>query len=267
MKKISELMSLKGRVAIVTGGTGHIGRTFCEALAEAGAQVVVLDLSAPECEAVADDLQKKFGIKALPLAIDLASEAMVRAVPDEVQKKFDRINVLVNCAAYVGSSDLKGWAVPFSEQSSDAWRQALEVNLTAAFVLTQACGSALRNSGKGSVINIGSIYGLIGPDMRLYEGTTMGNPAAYAVSKGGVLQLTRWLATVLAPEVRVNAISPGGVWRNQPKAFVQHYKSRIPLQRMAVEDDLKGVAVFLASDLSAYMTGQNLIIDGGYTAW
>ena len=125
----------------------------------------------------------------------------------------------------------------------------------------------LEKSGAASVIQIASIYGMLGPDLRLYEGTGMGNPAAYAASKGGLLQMTRWLSTVLAPKVRVNAITPGGIWRRQAAEFVERYESRVPLGRMGSEEDLKGAVAYLASDLSAYVTGHNLVVDGGWTAW
>ena len=144
----------------------------------------------------------------------------------------------------------------------------MEVNLAAPFVLTQACAEALATSGHGSVINVGSIYGVAGPNLSLYEDTKMGNPpAAYAASKGGLLQLTRWLAAVLAPRVRVNAITPGGVWRNQPQAFVERYTALTPMGRMATEEDFKGATAYLASDLSAYVTGHNLVVDGGWVIW
>jgi NAD(P)-dependent dehydrogenase (short-subunit alcohol dehydrogenase family) len=178
-----------------------------------------------------------------------------------------RIDILINNAALVGTSDLNGWAVPFAEQNANTWRLALEVNLTAPFILTQACREVLIASGHGSVINIGSIYGIVAPDMSLYEGTALGNPAAYAASKGGLLQLTRWLTTVLAPHVRVNSIVVGGVWRNQSALFHQRYIARTPLGRMAAEEDMKGAVAYLASDLSAYVTGQTLVVDGGWTAW
>jgi NAD(P)-dependent dehydrogenase (short-subunit alcohol dehydrogenase family) len=125
----------------------------------------------------------------------------------------------------------------------------------------------LIDSGHGSIVLISSIYGLVGPDMSLYEGTSMANPAGYGASKGGLLQLMRYLATVLAPDVRVNAISPGGVWRQQPGQFHDRYRSRTPLGRMATEEDLKGAAAYLASDLSSYVTGHNLVVDGGWTTW
>ena len=267
MKKISELMSLKGRVALITGGAGHIGSAMAEALAEIGANIVILDISLESCLPVCERISKEYAVEALPIAVDLAQEEHIRMVPDEVVNKFGQLDILVNCAAFVGTSNLSGWTVPFEGQHSDTWEKALNVNLTAPFILTQACTSALNESGNGSVVNIVSVYGLVGPDMRLYEDTDMGNPAAYGASKGGLLQLTRWLATVLAPDVRVNAITPGGVSRGQPELFQRRYVERTPLKRMATEEDFKGAVAYLASDLSSYVTGQNIIIDGGWTAW
>jgi len=260
-------MNLQGRVALITGGGGHIGATMCEALAELGAAIVVLDVVQESCTGVAMRIHNAFGVETLPLVIDLTDEKVVRSVPGRVLDRFGRLDILVNCAALVGTSELKGWVTPFLEQSADTWRLALEVNLTATFVLVQACAEALAASGHGSVINISSIYGMVGPDMRLYENTALGNPAAYAASKGGLLQLTRWLATVLAPDVRVNAITSGGVWRDQPEAFHTRYVARTPLRRMATEEDLKGAIAYLASDLSAYVTGHNLVVDGGWMVW
>ena len=167
----------------------------------------------------------------------------------------------------MGTSDLQGWVADFESQSVETWRRALEVNLTAAFDLSKGLSSKLKSGGHGSIINVASIYGINGPDYSLYEGTDMGNPAAYAASKGGLLQLTRWLSTTLAPHIRVNAISPGGIFRNQPPQFVKRYEARTPLGRMATENDIQGAAIYLASDLSAFMTGQNLIVDGGWTTW
>jgi NAD(P)-dependent dehydrogenase (short-subunit alcohol dehydrogenase family) len=267
MRSLKELMNLRGRVALVTGGAGHIGRAFCSALAERGARVVVIDVVANRCRETAAQIRGRYKVAALPLVADLADERQVKAVAPKVLREFGRIDILVNTAAMVGTSSLKGWAVPFAQQRADSWRQALEVNLTAAFLLTQACAPALGRSGRGSVINVGSIYGLVGPDLGLYEGTSMGNPAAYAASKGGLFAMTRWLATVLAPKVRVNAVTPGGVLRDQPAPFRRRYTARVPLKRMATEEDLKGAVAFLASDLSAYVTGHNLVVDGGWTAW
>ena len=267
MKRISELMSLKGRVALITGGAGHIGSAMAEALAELGASIVIMDISSESCCSVCEKITKDYNADVLPLFADLAEEEQIRLIPQKVKDKFGRLDILVNCAALVGTSTLQGWITPFEEQSADTWKQALDVNLTAPFILAQACTSALKKSGNGSVINVASIYGIQGPDMRLYEGTPMGNPAAYAASKGGLLQLTRWLATVLAPGIRVNAITPGGVSGGQSDVFQKRYIERTPLKRMAIEDDFKGAIAYLASDLSSYVTGQNIIVDGGWTTW
>lgn len=266
-KSLRTLMDLHGRVALVTGGAGHLGGAICEALAELGATIVVLDTTATACRKISARLHATYQVKTVPLAVNLANEQAVRAVPRAILTQCKRLDILVNCAAFVGTSRLAGWAVPFLKQRSDAWKLALEVNVIAPFMLTQACAEALAATGDGSVINISSIYGLVGPDLRLYTGTSLGNPAAYAASKAGLLQLTRWLATVLAPAVRVNAVTPGGIWRGQPEMFRRRYVARTPLGRMATEEDLKGAVAYLASDLSAYVTGQNLVVDGGWTAW
>jgi NAD(P)-dependent dehydrogenase (short-subunit alcohol dehydrogenase family) len=265
VKSLKELMNLQGRVALITGGAGHIGLAIGEALAELGAAVAVLDMAG--CEAAAERLRDSYGVNTLPVQVDLNDEAVVRGAPEMVVEKLGRLDILVNCAGFGRAAKLDGWVTPFEQQSAETWRKALEINLTASFVLTQACTPALRASGHGSVVNISSIYGMVGPDMRLYEGSDRGNPAAYAASKGGLLQMTRWLATVLAPDIRVNAITPGGVWRNQPQDFLDRYNARTPMGRMATEEDLKGAAAYLASDLSAYVTGHNLVVDGGWTVW
>ena len=267
MRTIKELMDLRGRVAVITGGAGHIGFAIGESLAELGANVVVLDLNLENCEQVSQQLGKQFKVETLALSIDLANEDELKSIPGKVLDRFGRLDVLVNCAAMVGTSALTGWAVPFSQQSSESWNLALNINLTAPFILTQACSESLARSGHGTVINVGSIYGITGPNWNLYEGTSMANPAAYGASKGGLLQLTRYLATAMAPDVRVNMLTPGGVYRNQPEIFVERYTTGTPLRRMAVEEDFKGAAAYLASDLSAYVTGQNLIVDGGWTTW
>lgn len=267
MKSIKQLMDLTGRTALVTGGAGHIGTAFCEALAEAGAHVAVLDIDESRVQKSAAVLAERYSVKTMGLTMDLADEAAVVASPKQVVDQLGSLDILVNCAAFVGTSKLTGWGVPFEEQNVDTWRAALETNLTAPFALIQAATPYLRESGHGSVVNIGSTYGVVGPDMSLYEGTAMGNPAAYGASKGGITQLTRYLATVLAPDIRVNCISPGGIARGQHEKFVERYEARTPLKRMGTEEDMKGTLLYLASDLSAYVTGQNLMVDGGWTAW
>jgi len=267
MKTIKKLMDLKGRVALITGGAGHIGSAMAQALAELRGKIVIIDLSPESCSRVCEEISSDFGIEAFPIAADLSREEEVLLIPGRVVEEFGRLDILVNCAAFVGTSELPGWISPFNKQRVDTWRSALEINLTVPFILTQACAPLLKKSGHGSVINIASTYGLVGPDMRLYEGAKMGSPAAYAASKGGLLQLTRWLATILAPDIRVNTITPGGVYREQPETFHKRYIEKTPLGRMATEEDFKGAVSYLASDLSSYVTGQNIIVDGGYTVW
>ena len=259
MTTIGELLDLKGRHAVITGGAGHIGRAIATGLAELGASVTLLDRadSTP-------DVARELGMAGA--VADLADEAASRAALRRAIDTAGRLDILVNNAAFVGTSSLTGWAEPFERQSTETWRAALEVNLTAAFALSQEATPDLRRSGHGAILNIASIYGVLGPDWSFYEGTAMANPAAYAASKGGLIQLTRWLATTLAPDIRVNAISPGGVARGQPESFVRRYEARTPLGRMAVEDDFKAAAAFLVSDAARYVTGQNIMVDGGFSA-
>tara|TARA_R110002012_G_scaffold47399_1_gene124218 strand:- start:25508 stop:26290 length:783 start_codon:yes stop_codon:yes gene_type:complete len=260
-------MDLHGRVALVTGAAGHLGSVMAEGLAELGADLLLVDLDEVRVGELADWLELAHGIRAIAVVADLEDEVAVRALPHRARSLLGRLDIVVNNAAFVGTSGLAGWAVPFAEQTSETWRRAIEVNLTACFILCQEAAPLLAHHSKGSIINIGSIYGVYGPDLSLYTGTQMQNPAAYAASKGGVLQLTRWLSTVLGPQTRVNAICPGGVARGQPQVFAERYIARTPLKRMAKEEDFKGAVAYLASDLSAYMTGQTLMVDGGWGVW
>lgn len=264
MRTLKQLMDLQDRVALITGGAGHIGRVIAEGLAELGASIAVLDLGPKD---VAAEIAQNYKVKTLPLAVDLTDINAVQSAPQRVVQELGRLDIVIHSAAYGGDTKFPGWAVPFDEQTTEAWDRALRVNLTSAFALAQAARQPLADSEHGSIVLISSIYGLVGPDMSLYEGTEMANPAGYGASKGGLLQLMRYLATVLAPQIRVNAISPGGVWRQQPEPFHDRYRARTPLGRMATEEDLKGAAAYLASDLSSYVTGHNLVVDGGWTTW
>ncbi len=266
MKTISELMNLKGRVAVITGGAGKIAEALEEGLAELGADLAVLDISLDRAQHRCKALTGRFGIKTAAVAVDVAQEDAVHRAVAAVERDFGRIDILINNAAYP-PLELPEDGRELEAQQIESWRANLDVMLTGCFLMTRACTPLLRRSGKGCVLNFGSIYGLVGPDLRLYDGTEMGNPAYYAAAKGGIVQLTRYWASTLAPAVRVNCICPGGVWRDQPESFHERYKQRTPLQRMAVEEDLKGSAAYLVSDLSAYVTGQILAVDGGWTAW
>ena len=267
MGTVAQMMDLSGRKALVAGGAGHIGRAVGETLVELGANDSILDLDMSASQERVSSLRKIRESSASAISADLSDETSTRSAVQKTIEKLGGLDILVHCAAYVGTTQSPGWAVPFEQQTVAAWDAALRVNLTSAFVMIQAARAALAASGHGSVVLFGSMYGVIGPDFRLYENTSKANPAGYGASKGGLLQLMRYLATALAPQIRVNAISPGGVWRDQPEAFRQRYMARTPLARMAKEEDMKGATAYLASDLSAYVTGHNLVVDGGWTTW
>ncbi len=267
-RTIAQLMDLTDRRALVTGGAGHLGRVVADTLVELGATVVVSDRDEATCRTVAESLCRRRADAAIGLVSDLTDESATRALARDTAKRLGGLDIVVHCAAHVGAaSHVKGWAVPFEQQTIEAWDMGLRVNLTAPFIIAQEAREALARSGHGSIILVGSIYGVVAPDHRLYAGTSMAHPGAYSASKGGITQLTRYLASTLAPRVRVNAVSPGGIWRQQPEVFRERYEARTPLARMAVEEDMKGAIAYLASDLSAYVTGQNLLVDGGWTVW
>jgi len=267
MTTIKSLSDMRGRRVLITGGAGFLGRMMADTLAELGASIVLLDRPDADFLTVENHLTKTWGVECCSIVCDLEVEAdRIRAIK-AIKADGKGLACLINNAAFVGGSDLDGWIEPFELQTLATWRRALEVNLTAPFHLSQAFTPELRASKGGNIINITSIYGELGPDWRLYEGTSMGNPAAYGVSKGGLVQLTRWLATTLAPDIRVNGLSPGGVFRNQPNVFVERYQSKTPLARMATEEDFRGGIAYLSSDLSRYTTGQILRVDGGWGEW
>lgn len=268
MKSLKQLMDLSGRKALVTGGAGHVGLAICESLLELGATVTITDLDLKACDARKAELAGNYAADRIHvMPADLGDESQVRKMVRDSIQRMGGLDILVHSAAYVGTTKVSGWAVPFESQTLSAFESAMKVNVGAAFAATQEAREALASGGHGSVIFISSIYGLVGPDMRLYEGTSMANPAGYAASKGGLLQLNRYLASVLAPGIRINSITPGGIERAQPAEFQERYVARTPLNRMATEEDIKGAVAYLAGDLSAYVTGQNIIVDGGWTAW
>jgi NAD(P)-dependent dehydrogenase (short-subunit alcohol dehydrogenase family) len=265
--RLETMMDMRGKRALVTGAAGSLGHVIAETLAELGADLVLVDRPGTNFGEQISSVACGRQIHIDTVCCDLELQADRDLLVAEVLSSRGDLQVLVNNAAFVGASGLEGWALPFEQQTVDTWRRALEVNLTAVFDLCKQFSPALRMNGVGSIVNVGSIYGMVGPNWGLYDGTSMANPAAYAASKGGVEQMTRWLATTLAPAVRVNSISPGGIFRNQPEVFVSRYEALTPMGRMATENDFRGAFAYLASDLSGYVTGQNLVVDGGWTAW
>ncbi|MCD6231082.1 SDR family oxidoreductase [Candidatus Aerophobetes bacterium] len=257
---VLELFSLKGKVALVTGGAGLYGVTISTALGEAGASVVIASRNLNRCEKVAKDLRSKnLDVVAMPL--DLSIKDSIIALKDRIVNTYGKIDILFNnaVARKGGSMDI---------MTAEEWEEPMKVNSTGLFLCSKIFIEEMVKQKSGSVINISSIYGIVGPDFSIYGNTGMTNPANYSFAKGGMIAFTRYLATYYAKyNIRVNCISPGGLFTNQPKEFVDNYIKRTPLGRMANEDDLKGAAVFLASDASSYITGHNLVVDGGWTIW
>ncbi|QIP14646.1 SDR family oxidoreductase [Spirosoma aureum] len=265
-----EKYSLTDRVAIVTGALGLIGRNHCQALAEAGAKVVVADLNEEAAKSFASDLgDTHFGI-----GLDVTDEATVKQVRDRILERYGRIDVLVNNAALNEAVENPAMALEltaFENFPVAQFRASLEVNVTGVFLCAQVFGSVMAQQGKGSIINVASTYGLVGPDQRIYRNEageqTFYKTAAYPATKGAVVNFTRFLAAYWGQKgVRVNTLSPGGVENGQSEYFISNYSAKTVLGRMAQPDEYQGAVVFLASDASAYMSGANLVVDGGWTA-
>ena len=273
---IQQKFDLTGRVAIVTGGAGLLGAEFCRTLAEAGAGVVVVDLNAPASKVTTDTLTKS-GYKVLAVPADITQPDSVSEVVEHTLSAFGRLDILVNCAALDPKVDSqavkKGLALgAFEDYPLDLWNSALNVNLTGMFLVTQACVQPMLDQGKkGSVINVCSTYGLNGPDQRIYvkDGKRVAfKPVYYTVTKAGVMGFTKYLAAYYAgTSIRVNALTPGGVCNDHEDYFVRNYSAKTIMGRMAQKDEMNGALLFLASDASSYMTGSNVVVDGGWTAW
>ena len=270
-KNSLELFSLKNKVAIVTGALGLIGKNHCVALAEAGANVVVCDLDEIKCREFAFSLSTK----SIGVGVDIAKKDSVENLKNIVLKEFSKIDILVNNAAI---NDMFENPQAAAEQSRfenyplDMWQKSLDVNVTGTFLCSQVIGNEMAKTGKGSIINVASTYGLVGPDQSIYKkpdgSQSFYKSPAYPATKGAIVNFTRFLAAYWGNKgVRVNTLSPGGVENNQDEYFINNYSAKTPLGRMALPTDYKGAIVFLASDASSYMTGANLIIDGGWTAW
>jgi NAD(P)-dependent dehydrogenase (short-subunit alcohol dehydrogenase family) len=282
-----ELFSLKGKTAIVTGACGLIGKEHCRALAEAGANVVVADVNQDACDAFAatlsvladptsDRLPKERSAHGnhMGLAINVTDKSSLEAGRDKIMAKYGSIDVLINNAAINDMFENPAMAATqsmFENYPIDMWQKSLDVNVTGVFLCSQVFGTVMAAQGKGSIINVASTYGIVGPDQSIYQNAkgeqTFYKSPAYPATKGAVVNFTRFLAAYWGEKgVRVNTLSPGGVENSQDEFFVQNYSKKTALKRMAVPTDYKGAVVFLSSDASAYMTGANLIVDGGWTA-
>ncbi len=273
--EISNLFDLNNRVALITGGAGLLGTEFCAVLAKAGASVVIADIDAIAAEKLAIEYSGK-GLQALPINVDIRDKVSIATMIEKALSHFGRLDILVNCAALDPKfdpqhADSTSFSGAFEDFPLESWNQALAVNLTGTFLCSQAAVQPMLVQGHGVIINISSIYGQVGPDQALYAQpgqTPKYKPVYYSVTKAGIHGFTRYLAAYYAGKnIRVNTLTPGGVFNGHEDAFVQAYSARTVLGRMAQKDELNGALLFLASDASKYMTGANLVVDGGWTAW
>jgi len=262
--------SLEGRVVVVTGCTGVLGAGYCRALAQRGARVVMADLAERDPAGKATALAQETGASIIGIACDVGQESDVQRLFSTAVATFGRIDVILNNAAATGEHLMRTGDVfaPFEDYPLQVWEQVLRTNLTGVFLVAREGGKAMRASGGGSLINVSSIYGVVAPDHRIYEGMPFSSFPAYSASKAGVHGLTLWLSSYWGKSgIRVNTLVPGGVFNGHREDFVQRYSNRTPMGRMAQGDDLVGMVIFLASDASRYCTGQQFIVDGGLSAW
>lgn len=268
---MKNMLDLTGKTAVITGGTGILGSLYCRRMAEAGASVVVADLDQKRCTDLAEEIVKYTESRTKGMAVDLADEGSVKQWAKHIIESFGTVDVLVNNAATKSTN----FFLPLERFPLEDWNMVMSVNVTGMFLTVRELGPLMAARGKGSIINVSSIYGVVGPDQRIYEGSwyeemggPINTPLIYSVSKGAVISMTRYLATYWGTKgVRVNTLTPGGVSSGQNTVFNEKYSYRVPMGRMAEVDEMVGALLFLASDASSYVNGQNLIVDGGWTAW
>lgn len=267
------LLDLNDRRVILTGGAGILGRVFADAFAAAGARVAIFDIDETAACAVATTVREKYRRTAIGVACDVADPASVEAAVARVIETWDGVDVLANNAASKSSS-LENFFAPFEDYSLATWREVMSVNIDGMFLMAQAVArQMIRQGSGGSIVQTASIYGVAAPDQRIYEGSAylgrpINTPAVYSASKAAVIGLSQYLATYLAPHgIRVNTLTPGGISSGQNDEFSRRYSARVPLNRMGEASELTGAMLYLASDAASYVTGQNLIVDGGLTVW
>lgn len=266
------IFRLDGKVCVVTGGTGILGRVYCHALAEFGAAVAVVDVNEAACAQLAEQLRTQWRVPALGVAADISQPGAVAELVAKIENDLGPISILLNNAASKGSDPASFMEAPESFRL-ETWREVMAVNLDGLFLMAQEVGRSMLARGAGSIINVASIYGVVGPDPKIYVGSEYNGlpictPPVYSASKAGVIGLTRYLAAMWGSRgIRVNCLTPGGVESGQNHEFLRRYGERTPLGRMAKPGEMVGAVIYLASDASSYVNGHNLIVDGGWTIW
>lgn len=266
--RIQKWYNLSGRTVVLTGATGRLGRYYTEILSEVGANVVIVDLDANTCSAFADMIALDHGTEPMPLACDISDHKQVRDGMTAVYNHYGHIDVLINNACADQLTVVDGELISFENFPIDLWQSNLDVNLTGAFLLSQICGKHMAEQGGGAILNIGSTYGVVGCDQRIYGDTGINSSVAYATTKSGLVNLSRYLASYYqGKNVRVNCLSPAGVANHQKEPFLSNYLDKMMIKRMAELDDLGAAVLYLVSDASTWVTGTNMMVDGGLTAW
>ena len=263
---IKKLFDLSGQVIILTGAGGLLGTQYAEGLSQAGASVVLADVNYTKCKKTAIYLERKYGTSTLTIKLDLTDIKSIENLVSKTLKKFSTVDVLINNAIFKEGKKEK--TVTLEKFPLLSWNKAISVNLTGTFLCCQRVGEIMLKQKHGVIVNISSIYGLVGADQRIYGKSGINSSVVYAVTKSAILNLTRYLASYWnRTGIRVNTLSLGGVENNQDPYFVKNYSYKTMLGRMARRDEYIGALLFLVSDASSYMTGSNLIVDGGWTAW
>jgi len=272
-KMISKLFDLEGRNIIITGASGLLGSQYANTLSSAGANIILLDIDTGKNEKLKSALVKKYKNKISAYTLDISNQIEVNKTSKKIIKDFKKIDGLINNAAYTtkGAKEKSDNAFgTFENFPIDIWQKSLDINLSGVFFCSQAFGKIMAKQGKGVIVNIASTYGLVGADQRIYGKSGLNLPISYAATKGAIVNFTRYLAAYWhGKNIRVNTLSPGGVMDKtyQEKTFIKKYSEKTILGRMANKDEYNGAMLFLISDASSYMTGANLVVDGGWTSW
>ena len=277
-KKMKDLFNLKDKIAVITGGSGFLGSEFALTLSNIGAMPIVLDKNKNSLQLLEKKFKKK-KLRGLFFLVDLNNENKVNVAIDLIIKKYRKIDCLINAAGFTDQNMLKtnvNFFEKFEKYNFQLWQRSLNGNLSSVFLVTKSVAKYMIKRKKGSIVNIASDVGIISPDHRIYEpnkkfnykGVNFNTPISYSVAKSGIISMTRYLATYWAKKgIRVNCVSPAGVYKKHNKKFVEQLSQRIPLGRMAKSDELNGAIIYLCSNASSYVTGHNLVVDGGRTIW
>jgi NAD(P)-dependent dehydrogenase (short-subunit alcohol dehydrogenase family) len=261
----NNLFDLTGKIALITGGAGLLGSEHAIALASHGAKVYLADINEEKCQEKAVKIEFE---DIYPIKLDVTSKENWQEVVISILEKEGSLDILVNNAGYTNSTKTSAYDKTFENFSLDDWNSIMNVNLTGTFLGCQIVGNQMLKQGKGSIINIASLYGVVSPNHKMYPGTGIVQPVAYTVSKHGVIALTKYVATWLAEKgVRVNSLTPGGIFDGHDNLFLERFKNLNPIGKMSNKNELRGGLVYLASDASSHVIGHNLVIDGGWTVW